>query len=158
MPKQLRQIKDFARRPWREQMGTVEAAVFLMSAVFLTKFVRLSYWRSKLGQLGNEERADQSADHAADHVQAAKVSKYVRRAARHMPFNAVCLPRALATCWMLKRRGISSELFIGARGSTNNGIDLHAWLTVGTKCVMGAEEKAAFAVLKQANARSDSST
>jgi hypothetical protein len=32
------------------------------------------------------------------------------RAARHVPFNAVCLPHAMAARIVLKRRGIDSVL------------------------------------------------
>jgi hypothetical protein len=57
----------------------------------------------------------------------------VTRAARHVPFNAVCLPQAMAARIMLKRRGVDSVLHFGARiGQDKIGqdkpIDAHAWL------------------------------
>jgi hypothetical protein len=57
----------------------------------------------------------------------------VTRAARHVPFSAVCLPQAMAARIMLKRRGVDSVLHFGARiGQDKIGqdkpIDAHAWL------------------------------
>jgi hypothetical protein len=64
---------------------------------------------------------------------AEEVGWAVTRAARHVPFNAVCLPQAMAARIMLKRRGVDSVLHFGARiGRDKMGqdkpIDAHAWL------------------------------
>jgi hypothetical protein len=52
----------------------------------------------------------------------------VTRAARHVPFSAVCLPQAMAARIMLKRRGVDSVLHFGARIGQDKPIDAHAWL------------------------------
>jgi hypothetical protein len=52
----------------------------------------------------------------------------VTRAARHVPFEAVCLPQAMAAKIMLKRRGVSSVLHFGAKMGRDKPIDAHAWL------------------------------
>jgi hypothetical protein len=64
---------------------------------------------------------------------AEQVGWAVTRAARHVPFKAVCLPQAMAARIMLKRRGVDSVLHFGARiGRDKIGpdkpIDAHAWL------------------------------
>lgn len=59
---------------------------------------------------------------------AAQVGWAVTRAARHVPFKAVCLPQAMAAHAMLKRRGIASAVHFGARRSAEKPIDAHAWL------------------------------
>ena len=64
---------------------------------------------------------------------AEEVGWAVTRAARHVPFNAVCLPQAMAARIMLKRHGVDSVLHFGARiGQDKIGqdkpIDAHAWL------------------------------
>ena len=72
----------------------------------------------------------------------------VRRVARHVPFPAVCLPQAMALQWMLRRRGVASRLFFGARRKAqDSGLDFHAWLTVGGECVIGAGEVETYAAL-----------
>ena len=54
----------------------------------------------------------------------------VTRAARYMPFKAVCLPQALAARHMLKRRGVASVLHFGVNiGKVPEPrFDAHAWL------------------------------
>ncbi len=41
------------------------------------------------------------------------VGRVVGRVARRLPFEALCLPQAMAAQWMLRRRGVSAHLWIG---------------------------------------------
>ncbi|HEX4409643.1 MAG TPA: lasso peptide biosynthesis B2 protein [Xanthobacteraceae bacterium] len=52
----------------------------------------------------------------------------VTRAARYVPFKAVCLPQAMAAQVMLKRRGILSVMHFGAGKGEDKPFDAHAWL------------------------------
>jgi len=52
----------------------------------------------------------------------------VTRAARYVPFKAVCLPQAMAARVMLKRRGVASVLHFGAGKGQDKPLDAHAWL------------------------------
>jgi hypothetical protein len=52
----------------------------------------------------------------------------VTRAARYVPFKAVCLPQAMAARVMLKRRGVKSVMHFGATKGTEKPLDAHAWL------------------------------
>jgi hypothetical protein len=38
-----------------------------------------------------------------------------------------CLPRSLMLCWLLRRRGIDSQLHIGVRKG-NGKMEAHAWV------------------------------
>ncbi len=49
---------------------------------------------------------------------AAEVTLAVARAARRLPVAMVCYPRALAVHWMLRRRGVPSQLHFGLRPPT----------------------------------------
>ena len=48
-------------------------------------------------------------------------------ATRHTPFRATCLSRSLLLGWLLRRRGVASDLRIGVR-LTNGVLDAHAWV------------------------------
>jgi len=52
----------------------------------------------------------------------------VTRAARYVPFKAVCLPQAMAARVMLKRRGVASVMHFGAAKGVDKPLDAHAWL------------------------------
>ncbi len=51
----------------------------------------------------------------------------VNIAARHTPFPATCLTRSLLLGWLLRRRGVASDLRIGVR-LTQGTLDAHAWV------------------------------
>ena len=56
-----------------------------------------------------------------------RIATLVNIAAVHGPFYATCLTRSLLLVWMLRRRGIASQLRIGVR--INQGVlDAHAWV------------------------------
>ena len=57
-----------------------------------------------------------------------EVAWAVTRAARVVPFRAVCLPQAMAARIMLARRGIGSILHFGAAKGRDKPLDTHAWL------------------------------
>ena len=55
------------------------------------------------------------------------LAEAVNIAARNTPFHATCLTRSLLACWLLRRRGVSSELRIGVNLSANT-LQAHAWV------------------------------
>lgn len=56
-----------------------------------------------------------------------RISTLVNIAARHVPFPATCLTRSLLLRWILRRRGVASQLRIGVR-LTQGVLDAHAWV------------------------------
>ena len=51
----------------------------------------------------------------------------VNKAARHTPFHTTCLSRSLVLVWLLRRRGVASDLRIGVR-LVDGALDAHAWV------------------------------
>jgi hypothetical protein len=62
----------------------------------------------------------------------------ITTAARNVPWNAVCLPQAMAAQAMLARRGCGSSLRLGAGFDAEGKLVAHAWLVVGSTVVVGA--------------------
>jgi hypothetical protein len=75
---------------------------------------------------------------AADPALARRVRAAVTIAARNVPWNAVCLPQAIAAKAMLALRGSGSALHLGAAFDGDGRIVAHAWLTAGGEVVIGA--------------------
>jgi Transglutaminase-like superfamily len=73
------------------------------------------------------------------------ISWAVTRAARYVPFKAVCLPQAMAARLMLKRRGLRSVMHFGAAKGTEKPSDTHAWLDAAGVEVTGYPVAADFA-------------
>lgn len=72
--------------------------------------------------------------------------KLLQRADRNLPTEFICLPTALAGRWMLSRRGIASDLFVGTRKTPEGEHKFHAWLKLGEHWVTGEFEDGYYAV------------
>jgi hypothetical protein len=69
-----------------------------------------------------------------------RVTEAVGRAARHVPFRAVCLQQAIVAQYMLRRRGIETSVQFGARFEGDE-LEAHAWVTDAGTIVIGARPK-----------------
>jgi hypothetical protein len=78
-------------------------------------------------------------------LSAEQIGWAVTRAARYVPFKAVCLPQAMAARVMLKRRGVKSVMHFGAAKGTEKPLDAHAWLDAAGVEVTGYPVAAGFA-------------
>jgi hypothetical protein len=78
------------------------------------------------------------ATSACDQALALRVRKAVTVAARNVPWNAVCLPQAMAAKTMLARRGCGSTLHLVAGSDARGKLIGHAWLVAGGMIVVGA--------------------
>jgi len=76
---------------------------------------------------------------------AGEVGWAVTRAARYLPFRAVCLPQAMAARTMLARRGVASMLHFGAATNGDGKVTAHAWLDAAGAEVTGYPVPPAFA-------------
>jgi Transglutaminase-like superfamily len=116
---------------WAERLRLVEAAFFLALArlaILVMPFRRIVPWL---------ERSPDSPHHDAEAI--ADVRQAVESAARNVPWNAVCLPQAMACKAMLARRGQGSALHIGAARGTRDELMAHAWLVAGGEIVIGED-------------------
>lgn len=126
---------------WHQRLLLAEAVAGLLAA--RVKIAALPF-RTIAGRLGvfvapddpriAEHRAPAPAERARI---AEQIGWAVTRAARHVPFEAVCLPQAMAAHAMLRRRGIASAMHFGARRNDEKPIDAHAWLDAAGVQVTG---------------------
>ena len=109
-----------------------EAVLYLLVARLALIFIPFPVLARRLGSFvpPSDARVSQvRAPAPADQSEcAAAVSWAVTRAARYVPFKAVCLPQAMAAQVMLRRRGIKSAMHFGAAKGTEKPLDAHAWL------------------------------
>ncbi|MEI9991730.1 MAG: lasso peptide biosynthesis B2 protein [Rhizomicrobium sp.] len=125
-----RKLASFRRLPGRDRMMVCEAAVILGIArvlVLTRPFRALVPWLSRSPDSGS-----------ADALLIRRVRRAVTIAARNVPWNAVCLPQAMAAKAMLARRGHGSAFHLGAT-IENEKVSAHAWLTTGAVVVVGAK-------------------
>lgn len=133
---QLRLIRRlllrFAQVGPRCRLLVVEAVAWLLLARLALIFVPFPRLARRLGTFvpPSNTRALQARDRISQEQAefAEDISWAVTRAARYVPFKAVCLPQAMAARIMLKRRGVASVLHFGAGKGQDKPLDAHAWL------------------------------
>jgi hypothetical protein len=132
-------LGTFGRLSGAERWLALEAVVMLGLAQFVLLIVPFRHIAAGL------RRMPETAVH--DRELNRRVREAVTLAARNMPWNAVCLPRAITAKMMLARRGCGSAVHFGATLGKDGKIDAHAWLTAGGEIVVGAAGIAGMAPL-----------
>lgn len=127
-----RRLIRFGQIGNRRRVLLAEAVGWLLAARLALIFVPFPKLARRFGTFvpPSDPRALRVRQQAAQEQArlAAEISWAVTRAARHVPFKAVCLPQAMAARAMLKRRGVASVLHFGAALGEAQAIDAHAWL------------------------------
>jgi len=127
-----RLLRRFGEVDNRRRALLPEAVTCLFAARLALVFIPFPRLARHLGTFvpPTDARAAQAATEAApDQVKLAEdIGWAVTRAARYVPFKAVCLPQAMAARVMLKRRGVQSVMHFGAAKGKEKPLDAHAWL------------------------------
>lgn len=128
--------------PWQARGATAEATVWLIVARLLVAQVPFGRWRRWLGTPITPPTGDPTL-RLDDNLAQRRLARAVGRAADRLPGETLCLPRAMALHWMLRRRTMGGVLHIGvlpdnARGTLD---DLHAWVTRSGEILVGADAK-----------------
>lgn len=120
---------------WRWRLLVAEAMACLIAARTLIGLVRFDRWRALLGEPLGEGKTRAVPSEAASIL-----ARAVQRGADRLPFTAKCLPRAVALHWMLRRRGLPSELVITVLDPQRRGESdaVHAWVEAGGTILIGA--------------------
>jgi hypothetical protein len=114
----------------------------LLCLILATVAQRLAPFRYVALTLGQSQREAPRAASPRDANLSLRVSRGLQTAAVRLPWHTTCLERAVAAKWMLRRRGVPSTLYLGARRS-GAGLAAHAWLRSGTAIVTGGIEESA---------------
>ena len=142
-----RPLRRFAQVGSRRRALVVEAVTWLLLARLALILVPFPKLARRIGTF--VPPADPRVAHAAasrdDSRIAEDISWAVTRAARHVPFKAVCLPQAMAARVMLKRRGVASVMHFGAAKGEAKPLNAHAWLDAAGVEVTGYPVAANFA-------------
>ncbi|HEY1979763.1 MAG TPA: lasso peptide biosynthesis B2 protein [Xanthobacteraceae bacterium] len=127
-----RLLHRFGQVSTRRRALLAEAAAYLFAARLALIFIPFPRLARRLGTFvpPTDPRALRTKTVSADgQVRLAEdIGWAVTRAARYLPFKAVCLPQAMAARVMLTRRGIESVMHFGAAKGTDKPLDAHAWL------------------------------
>lgn len=118
----------------------VEAVLWLGLSRIALLFVPFRVLVARFGALTPSAKADAGRQSCLSNEQSALVLAVgwsVTRAARYVPFRAVCLPQAIAAQVMLNRRRIASVMHFGVAKIPDEGLAAHAWLDASSIEVTG---------------------
>lgn len=105
-------------------------------------------WKSVMDQWSHANSNDSSSKRTSDLKSVGEISRLAAATARHLPIPTSCLEQSLVLCWLLKRRGISADLRIGARKEADR-FEAHAWVEVAGRAIdEGNEEHVHFVPFK----------
>lgn len=135
----IRRARRFFALPRIERRMTVEAVMTLTLVSAALKALPFAAAMRVFG-LRQEKTAP---ERNVDPTQARDIGRAVARAARNLPFKAVCLPQAAAAAVMLRRRRLAVEVRFGV-AKQNGAVAAHAWSRCGETPVSGATESAGF--------------
>ncbi len=110
---------------WRRQSPVARRA-YLLATVLLPTFLLVPRVFG-LQQRGANPVRDPKAPPSLSPEDIRDVVQAVHAAARHSPFPSTCLVRSLVLQWLLRRRGMGTELRIGVR-LDGGRLAAHAWL------------------------------
>ncbi len=126
-----RRWRRFARLPPNRRVLLAEAGAWLLAARAALVLFPFRSVAARLGMPRSPQDPNSLRSSPLSPAQQHKVQEIawaVARAARHVPFRAVCLPQAIAAKAMLRRRGIDSVLHFGVAKRGDQSLDAHAWL------------------------------
>ncbi len=129
----------FWRRPRAEKWLALTSFVMCLLSSVALRFVGLARWERILRASSggwNLQAASSSDDLAIAEAHASVVDMVARNSWGLL----TCLPRSLTLWWLLRRRGIESELHIGVR-KEGARVAAHAWVVYHGIVIGDAEHK-----------------
>jgi hypothetical protein len=129
--------------PWSDRALVAESLAMLAVARLLVKITRGKHLASRMGGVPANhtdypEPVDASNPLRSERGAAgARVGGMVERVARTTWWRSMCLEKALAGKWMLRRRGIASTMYVGV-AKRDGEIIAHAWLVGEGQTLTGA--------------------
>jgi hypothetical protein len=133
----------FWNRPRDEKRLALQALVLCLLSVVALRLLGFKRWTWILRSISRSRKFDGARFSGGDVTIAEATYAIVDMVARNMPRNWVtCLPRSLTLWWLLRQRGIASELRIGVRRDGERVL-AHAWV-VCHDMVVGENEHERF--------------
>lgn len=121
----LGKLRSFAALPASDRLLLVEAMIVLPAVGLALRWFRMNRLFGCLRTLsGLRVRSTVAVDRQAEALRARRL---LGAAARNGLYAGNCLSRSATFWWLLRRRGVQSELRVGVR-KQNGAFEAHAWV------------------------------
>jgi Transglutaminase-like superfamily len=121
--------KKFWRLSGYQRGIALEAAGGLLATWLGLRLAGFRRWKSVLAWLAPSANTTMRRENVSQREPAELIARMAAAAARNVFFGTNCLEQSLVLWWLLRRRGISAELRIGARKEFER-FEAHAWVEV----------------------------
>lgn len=139
-------LDNFIALDGADKLASLEAFGLLLYAKFAIARVPPTRWRSQFMAAAPAESGSR------DIATIRRVRLAILRALSLTVGADNCLPQALAARWMLERRGIPANLFIGTQCDADGKPRIHAWLKVGDEWVTGLCDEGRYTLIASGDA------
>lgn len=120
-----------------------ETLYYLVKAKFCVSFCRFESYLRHEGRWMCESLKDPSPDEP----QAKRLAYAIQKIALYLPWQSVCLDKAIALQRMLKKRKISHTVYFGMRRKEQGEWQAHAWVRVASHDVIGNYQLDSYAIV-----------
>ncbi len=129
-----------------KQVVFIECTAWLLVFRMLISILPFK-WISYLIGLVQAEQSPLFSTSTLNDVYARNIGLAIGSVSRRIGFKKPCMLEALAALQILRLRGVSSILIIGAGYDSSRSLQAHAWLTSGTRTVTGARGSENYAAI-----------
>lgn len=114
------------------------AEAFILSGIMRFKILNIPFKKIKtnLGTYNEESVKEVSIE---DYKIAKKIGNAVINTCKYTPWESLCLVQSMTVQKMLKRRNISSTLYLGVNKDDKNGMKAHSWIRCGEFFITGGD-------------------
>lgn len=139
-----RKTKTFIKIDNEVKVDFIKAYIYTGIARGFILFVPFNKLRKRMGKQKTE--SPEEVEREIYRI-AKQVGWIVIQAARYTPWESKCLVQALTAQRMLKKKGISTTIYLGVKKDKNNSMLAHAWIRCGSYTVTGGSNKDEYTVV-----------
>lgn len=111
---------------------------FVLSGIIRFRILNIPFKKikTKLGTYNEESVKEVSIE---DYKIARKIGNAVINTCSHTPWESLCLVQSMTVQKMLKRRNISSTLYLGVNKDEKSNMKAHSWIRCGEIFITGGD-------------------
>ena len=131
----IRKIKIFIFNiSLKDKLLFMEA--FILTGIMRFKILKVPFNKLKksMGTVNKESSKEISIEDARVVM---NIREKVTIISKHTPWESLCLVQAMTVQRMLKKRGLSTTLYLGVNKDKENNMRAHAWIRCGSIYVTG---------------------
>lgn len=132
----------------KEKLLFIEA--FILTGIMRYKILKTPFnkLKIKLGEYNKESVEEVSIE---TYKKAKQIRWIVTHISQHTPWESLCLVQAMTVQKMLKKRNISTTIYLGVNKDKNNEMKAHAWIRCGQMYITGGNGTGYATVAKFSN-------